>query len=279
MPTDARGVYEAYAPGIEHAAESGLVAYVPTFHPWSIYRIDNQASHIAMLLDHAAGVLDIRSCGQLYEQVRADPSRAAGPAGAPSGRLRGRAERAGKGAAPMRIARVRVTHIDMSFWGDFASRQDELAGGDAHGDLPPVPPSRCRVGSRATPCAWWRSRPTTGWWAPAGARTTPGPPASSSRTTSPSCSSARTPSSAAGCGTRCSAAPCPTGARARRCSPSARGHRPVGPGRQALRPARVRASRRPGPRPGAGVRQPPALHQRRRVRRRGDRVCEPGSRR
>ena len=26
----------------------------------------------------------------------------------------------------MRIARVRVTHIDMSFWGDFASRQDEL---------------------------------------------------------------------------------------------------------------------------------------------------------
>ena len=26
----------------------------------------------------------------------------------------------------MRIARVRVTHVDMSFWGDFASRQDEL---------------------------------------------------------------------------------------------------------------------------------------------------------
>ena len=26
----------------------------------------------------------------------------------------------------MKIARVRVTHIDMSFWGDFASRQDEL---------------------------------------------------------------------------------------------------------------------------------------------------------
>lgn len=26
----------------------------------------------------------------------------------------------------MRIARVKVTHIDMSFWGDFASRQDEL---------------------------------------------------------------------------------------------------------------------------------------------------------
>ena len=26
----------------------------------------------------------------------------------------------------MRIARVRVTHVDMSFWGDFAERQDEL---------------------------------------------------------------------------------------------------------------------------------------------------------
>ena len=70
-------MYEAYAPGIEHTAGSGLVAYVPTFHPWSIYRIDNQASHIGMLLDHAAGVLDICSCVQLYEQVRDDPTLAA----------------------------------------------------------------------------------------------------------------------------------------------------------------------------------------------------------
>ena len=77
MPTDAQGVYEAYAPGIEHAARAGLVAYVPTFHPWSIYRVDNRASHIGMLLDHADGVLDICSCLQVYEQVRADPELAA----------------------------------------------------------------------------------------------------------------------------------------------------------------------------------------------------------
>ena len=77
MPTDARGVYEAYAPGIEHAARAGLVTYVPTFHPWSIYRVDNQATHIGMLLDHADGVLDICSCQQVYEQVRDDPELAA----------------------------------------------------------------------------------------------------------------------------------------------------------------------------------------------------------
>lgn len=77
MPTDARGVYEAYAPGIDHTARAGLVAYVPTFHPWSIYRVDKRASHIGMLLDHAAGVLDIHSCGQVDERVRAAPELAA----------------------------------------------------------------------------------------------------------------------------------------------------------------------------------------------------------
>ncbi|MCY4663765.1 MAG: polysaccharide deacetylase family protein [Acidimicrobiaceae bacterium] len=73
MPTDAQGVYEAYAPGIEHAVRAGLLTYVPTFHPWSIYRVDERASHIGMLLDHADGVLDICSCVQVYEQVRDDP--------------------------------------------------------------------------------------------------------------------------------------------------------------------------------------------------------------
>ena len=77
MPTDAQGVYEAYAPGIEHAARAGLLTYVPTFHPWSIYRVDKRASHIGMLLDHADCVLDICSCAQVYEQVRADPELAA----------------------------------------------------------------------------------------------------------------------------------------------------------------------------------------------------------
>ena len=89
MPTDAQGVYEAYAPGIEHTAGSGLVAYVPTFHPWSIYRIDNQAGHIGMLLDHAAGrPRHLLVCPAL----RAGPRRSnagRGPAGAPASRLRG----------------------------------------------------------------------------------------------------------------------------------------------------------------------------------------------
>ena len=73
MPADAQGVYEAYAPGIEHAARSGHVAYVPTFHPWSIYRIDSGAAHVGMLLDHADGVLDICSCEQLDRRLRDDP--------------------------------------------------------------------------------------------------------------------------------------------------------------------------------------------------------------
>ena len=73
MPTDARGVYEAYAPGIGHCARSGLVAYVPTFHPWSIYRIDRRAGQIALLLDHAEISLDICSCRQLYRKLRSDP--------------------------------------------------------------------------------------------------------------------------------------------------------------------------------------------------------------
>ncbi len=77
MPTDARGVYEAYAPGIDHAAEAGLTAYVPAFHPWSIYRIDQRAGQIALLLDHAAGILEVCSCEQLYGMLRADPALAA----------------------------------------------------------------------------------------------------------------------------------------------------------------------------------------------------------
>ena len=78
MPTDARGVYAAYAPGIDHAAETGMLTYVPTFHPWSIYRIDRRADHIRMLLDHAARAgLDLRSCGQVCQQIRDDPALAA----------------------------------------------------------------------------------------------------------------------------------------------------------------------------------------------------------
>jgi peptidoglycan/xylan/chitin deacetylase (PgdA/CDA1 family) len=73
MPTDARGVYEAYAPGIDYTAESGLAIYQPTFHPWSIYRIDQQAGQIAMLLDHALGTLEISSCADVYRTFENDP--------------------------------------------------------------------------------------------------------------------------------------------------------------------------------------------------------------
>ena len=73
MPTDARGVYEAYAPGIDYTAESGLAIYQPTFHPWSIYRIDQQAGQIAMLLDHALGTLEISSCADVYRTFANDP--------------------------------------------------------------------------------------------------------------------------------------------------------------------------------------------------------------
>ena len=66
-----RAGHRAHRPGRTRCLRSHL-------HPWSIYRIDKRAGHIGMLLDHADGVLDIRSCGQLYEQVRDDPQLAAG---------------------------------------------------------------------------------------------------------------------------------------------------------------------------------------------------------
>ena len=69
MPTDAQGVYAAYAPGIDHAAEQGLLTYVPIFHPWSIYRISDRAAQIELLLDHADQKQQIASCSQIYQHL------------------------------------------------------------------------------------------------------------------------------------------------------------------------------------------------------------------
>jgi hypothetical protein len=78
MPTDAQGVYEAYAPGIEYAAENGLLTYIPIFHPWSIHRIDARAGQVKLLVDEAQKMMEVVSCIQVYEQVLEDRSLAIG---------------------------------------------------------------------------------------------------------------------------------------------------------------------------------------------------------
>ena len=74
LPTTAREVYEAYAPGIEHCRGQGLLTYAPCFHPWSIYRVDRGAGQIDLLLEHAreAG-LTLASCGDVYRHLAAEP--------------------------------------------------------------------------------------------------------------------------------------------------------------------------------------------------------------
>lgn len=74
MPTDAEGVYQAYAPGIDHCVEAGLLYYLPIFHPWSIYRVDAGAGQIARLLDHAEGKMGRIDSTQLCEHIRANPA-------------------------------------------------------------------------------------------------------------------------------------------------------------------------------------------------------------
>ena len=69
MPRDARGVYEAYAPGIDYCTAREMLYYMPVFHPWSIHRIDRKAGQIALLLDHARQKMDMASCLQLYQHI------------------------------------------------------------------------------------------------------------------------------------------------------------------------------------------------------------------
>ena len=76
VPTDAEGVYAAYAPGIEHAAAEDLLTYIPIFHPWSIHRIDQQAKQISLLLEHAQSQQQIASCTKVYEYLCAHRAQA-----------------------------------------------------------------------------------------------------------------------------------------------------------------------------------------------------------
>ena len=73
MPRDAQGVYQAYTPGIDYCVQHGLLYYLPIFHPWSIYRIDEQAAQIAMLLDHARQKMEMTSCSQIYHHIHQHP--------------------------------------------------------------------------------------------------------------------------------------------------------------------------------------------------------------
>lgn len=74
MPQSAYGVYEAFAPAIDHFSEQKLLYYMPIFHPWSIYRVDHQASQIGMLLDHARLKMELVSCNQLHQHIANQPS-------------------------------------------------------------------------------------------------------------------------------------------------------------------------------------------------------------
>ncbi len=67
-----REVYDAYAPGIDYIAEQKLLAYTPCLHPWSIYRVSQQAEQIDLLLARAEEAVTIASCTQVYEHVLND---------------------------------------------------------------------------------------------------------------------------------------------------------------------------------------------------------------
>jgi len=69
VATTAAEVYQAYAPGIDYVVEQNLLTYTPTFHPWSIYRIDQRARQIDMLLTQARKKLTVVSCIQLYQHI------------------------------------------------------------------------------------------------------------------------------------------------------------------------------------------------------------------
>ncbi|MBV7335117.1 polysaccharide deacetylase family protein [Chloroflexi bacterium TSY] len=69
QPQNAQEIYEAYAPGIDYIAEHNLLTYTPCFHPWSIYRADQQAKQIDLLLTHAETSVTVASCIQVYEQA------------------------------------------------------------------------------------------------------------------------------------------------------------------------------------------------------------------
>jgi len=70
VPETPEQVYEAYAPGIDYAAQHRLTTYIPCLHPWSIYRVDKKAGHIGLLLAHARERVTIGSCVQVYDKLK-----------------------------------------------------------------------------------------------------------------------------------------------------------------------------------------------------------------
>ena len=74
MPRTPEAAYRAYAPGIDYVVERGLLTYIPCLHPWSVYRLDDKARHIGLLLTHAQKVVDIASCTSVYEWIRENRS-------------------------------------------------------------------------------------------------------------------------------------------------------------------------------------------------------------
>jgi hypothetical protein len=70
VATTALEAYQACAPGIDYLVQNNLLTYVPGFHPWSIYRLDQQAKHIELLLQHAQKLVTVASCTSVYEQIR-----------------------------------------------------------------------------------------------------------------------------------------------------------------------------------------------------------------
>jgi peptidoglycan/xylan/chitin deacetylase (PgdA/CDA1 family) len=73
MPTNAREMYDVYAPFLEHVARERLLTYVPCFHPWSIFRVDSKALHIELLLTHARRIMDVVSCTDIDRKIRDEP--------------------------------------------------------------------------------------------------------------------------------------------------------------------------------------------------------------
>lgn len=69
LPQTAQEMYAAYAPGIDYVVNNHLLTYVPCFHPWSVYRFDQTALHLELLLTHAQRRMPVISCTELYRIV------------------------------------------------------------------------------------------------------------------------------------------------------------------------------------------------------------------
>lgn len=62
-------VYDAYSPGIDYIVEEKLPTYTPCMHPWSIYRVSQEAEQVDLLLTHAEKRVTVASCTQVYAHI------------------------------------------------------------------------------------------------------------------------------------------------------------------------------------------------------------------